>query len=192
MYRFMAMVQYGYQSFQHCPLSFVLLKVMIRDLDSVSVIRWSLLRWDLYKKSGTPATTPTGFTKPKQYNQWELIFPHLETPRICMYIEVRAHMLRDTKCGNINTCWVCKVQERCLLGCFHSGKNGRFLLGITQCGSSQNGRFGEQISYIFRVTQLWSAITLRNPEDGGNMFSETSVLTWATQCNTLGDIYHWH
>jgi hypothetical protein len=27
------------------------------------------------------------------------------------------------------------------------------------------------------VTQLWSPITLRNPEDGGDKVSETSVLT---------------
>jgi hypothetical protein len=27
-----------------------------------------------------------------------------------------------------------------------------------------------------KVTQLWSPITLRNPEDGGDTFSETSVL----------------
>jgi hypothetical protein len=31
------------------------------------------------------------------------------------------------------------------------------------------------------VTQLWNPITIRNPEDGDDMFSKTSVLTTATQ-----------
>jgi hypothetical protein len=31
------------------------------------------------------------------------------------------------------------------------------------------------------VPQLWAPITLRNPEDGGDMFSETSVRTRATR-----------
>jgi hypothetical protein len=34
------------------------------------------------------------------------------------------------------------------------------------------------------ITQLWNPITLRKPEDGGDMFSETSVLTRATQYKT--------
>jgi hypothetical protein len=30
-----------------------------------------------------------------------------------------------------------------------------------------------------------------NPEDGGDVFSETSSLTTATRCNNLEDIHHW-
>jgi hypothetical protein len=30
------------------------------------------------------------------------------------------------------------------------------------------------------VKQVWSLITLRNPEDGGDMFSDTSIITRAT------------
>jgi hypothetical protein len=39
------------------------------------------------------------------------------------------------------------------------------------------------------VTQLWNAITPNNPENGGNMFSKTSVPTRATWYKVLGDIY---
>jgi hypothetical protein len=42
------------------------------------------------------------------------------------------------------------------------------------------------------VTQLWSPITLSNPEDGGYMFCETSVVTKATRYNTPEDICHCH
>jgi hypothetical protein len=37
------------------------------------------------------------------------------------------------------------------------------------------------ISSDSTVTQLWNPITLRNPDDGGDMFSEMSVLARATQ-----------
>jgi hypothetical protein len=36
------------------------------------------------------------------------------------------------------------------------------------------------INSDFTITQQWSPVTLSNPEDGGEMFSETSVLTIAT------------
>jgi hypothetical protein len=39
------------------------------------------------------------------------------------------------------------------------------------------------------VTQLWNPITLRNPEDGGDIFSETSVLTTASRYEVPEDIY---
>jgi hypothetical protein len=39
------------------------------------------------------------------------------------------------------------------------------------------------------VTRLWNPITLRNPEDGADMFSETSVLTRATRYKVPEDIY---
>jgi hypothetical protein len=32
-----------------------------------------------------------------------------------------------------------------------------------------------------KLTQLWDPITLRNPEDGGDIFFETSFLTRATR-----------
>jgi hypothetical protein len=38
-----------------------------------------------------------------------------------------------------------------------------------------------EINRDFTVTQLWNPIVLRNPEDGSDMFSETSVLTGATR-----------
>jgi hypothetical protein len=38
------------------------------------------------------------------------------------------------------------------------------------------------------VTQLWGPITLRDPEDGGDMFAETSVITRATRYNVPGSI----
>jgi hypothetical protein len=40
------------------------------------------------------------------------------------------------------------------------------------------------------VTQLWNTITLRNPEDGDNTFSKTSVRTRATQYKVPEDIYN--
>jgi hypothetical protein len=40
------------------------------------------------------------------------------------------------------------------------------------------------------VKHLWSPITLRNPEDWGDMFSETSGQTRATQYKVPEDIYH--
>jgi hypothetical protein len=40
------------------------------------------------------------------------------------------------------------------------------------------------------VTQLWNPITLRNPEDGGGIFSETSALARATQYNVSEDSSH--
>jgi hypothetical protein len=42
------------------------------------------------------------------------------------------------------------------------------------------------------VTQLWDLITLRSPEEGGNMFSETSALTTATRYNDPDGVYHWY
>jgi hypothetical protein len=43
---------------------------------------------------------------------------------------------------------------------------------------------------FLRVTQLWTPITLRNLEDGGDMFSETSVLTRATWYRVPEGIYN--
>jgi hypothetical protein len=40
------------------------------------------------------------------------------------------------------------------------------------------------------VTQLWNPISVRNPEDGGDMASETSVLTRATRYKVPEDIYN--
>jgi hypothetical protein len=39
--------------------------------------------------------------------------------------------------------------------------------------------YGDTDEQSFQVTQLWNPITLRNPKVGGDMFSETSVLTRA-------------
>jgi hypothetical protein len=49
---------------------------------------------------------------------------------------------------------------------------------------------GRKINSDLTVTQLWKPITLRDPEDGGDMFFETSVLITAIRCNTPEDIYH--
>jgi hypothetical protein len=38
---------------------------------------------------------------------------------------------------------------------------------------------GNVITSDFSVIQLWNPITLSSPEDGGDMFSKTSVLTKA-------------
>jgi hypothetical protein len=38
------------------------------------------------------------------------------------------------------------------------------------------------------VTQLWNPITLRNPEDGGDIFFEMSVLTTAARYKVPEDI----
>jgi hypothetical protein len=40
------------------------------------------------------------------------------------------------------------------------------------------------------ITQLWSPITLRNPEDGGDTISKTLVLTTAIQYKVPEDIHH--
>jgi hypothetical protein len=40
------------------------------------------------------------------------------------------------------------------------------------------------------VTKLWNLITLRNPENGGDIFSETSVLTEATGYKDPEGIYN--
>jgi hypothetical protein len=40
------------------------------------------------------------------------------------------------------------------------------------------------------VIQVWNPITLRNPEDGDNMFSETSVLATATWYKVSESIYN--
>jgi hypothetical protein len=42
------------------------------------------------------------------------------------------------------------------------------------------------------VKQLKNHITLRNPENGGDIFSETSVLTRVTRQKVPEDIYHWY
>jgi hypothetical protein len=42
------------------------------------------------------------------------------------------------------------------------------------------------------VTQLWGPIILRNPKNGGDMISETSVLTRGTLCRVLEGICHSH
>jgi hypothetical protein len=42
------------------------------------------------------------------------------------------------------------------------------------------------------VTQLWNPITLKNPEDGGDMLFETSVRTRATQYKVLEVIYNFY
>jgi hypothetical protein len=39
------------------------------------------------------------------------------------------------------------------------------------------------------VTQLWNPIILRNPEDGGDMFSETTVRTRATRYEAPEGMY---
>jgi hypothetical protein len=39
------------------------------------------------------------------------------------------------------------------------------------------------------IMQLWSPITLRHPEDEGDIFSEMSVLSKATLCNTQELVY---
>jgi hypothetical protein len=44
------------------------------------------------------------------------------------------------------------------------------------------------INSVSMVTRLWNHITLRNPEDGADVFSETSVLTRATQYKVSEDI----
>jgi hypothetical protein len=38
------------------------------------------------------------------------------------------------------------------------------------------------------VAQLWDPITPKNPKDGGDMFSETSVRTRVTWCKVLEGI----
>jgi hypothetical protein len=43
-----------------------------------------------------------------------------------------------------------------------------------------------------RVRQLCGPITLGNPEDGGDTFSETSVLTTATRYKDTEDAYKSH
>jgi hypothetical protein len=48
------------------------------------------------------------------------------------------------------------------------------------CCSGYNRRFGENIASMF---------TLKNPEDGGDMFSEISVLTRLPRCKFPEDIY---
>jgi hypothetical protein len=40
------------------------------------------------------------------------------------------------------------------------------------------------------VTQMWNPITLRNPEDGGDMFSETSVLNRVIRYRVPEGIYN--
>jgi hypothetical protein len=47
----------------------------------------------------------------------------------------------------------------------------------------------KMINSDFTVTQLWNPITMRNPEDGGDMFSETPVLTKARQYKVPEDLY---
>jgi hypothetical protein len=55
---------------------------------------------------------------------------------------------------------------------------------LLECSSSQNRRFGEHIASIFGVPQddtilqmlLWNPLTISNTENGGDVFSETSVL----------------
>jgi hypothetical protein len=58
------------------------------------------------------------------------------------------------------------VEEHCLLGYFHGDINYRCLVG------------------------LWNPITVRNPENGGNMFSEMSVQTKATWYKVPEGIYN--
>jgi hypothetical protein len=73
-------------------------------------------------------------------------------------------------------------EEHCRLGCFHGG-NYRYLLGLLSCSSnSKHKRYPSMerlINSDSTVTQLWNPITLKNPEGGGDMFSETSTLTTA-------------
>jgi hypothetical protein len=49
--------------------------------------------------------------------------------------------------------------------------------------------FSSRINSDSAVTQLWSPVTLRNLEDGSDMFSETSVLIRITWCKVLQDMY---
>jgi hypothetical protein len=42
------------------------------------------------------------------------------------------------------------------------------------------------------VTQLWGPVTLTNPENGGDMFPEMSVLTRATRYKVPEDINNWY
>jgi hypothetical protein len=60
------------------------------------------------------------------------------------------------------------VNEHCHLGCF----------GIKGINSDS------------MVTQLWGPITLGNPDNGGDMSPETSVLTRGTWYKVPGDIYN--
>jgi hypothetical protein len=46
------------------------------------------------------------------------------------------------------------------------------------------------ISSDYAVTDLWNPITLSNPEDGDDIFSETSVLTTATRYIVPEDTYN--
>jgi hypothetical protein len=46
------------------------------------------------------------------------------------------------------------------------------------------------INSDFTVTQVWDSHTLRNTEDGDDMFSNTSVPTRATRWKVPEDIYN--
>jgi hypothetical protein len=48
----------------------------------------------------------------------------------------------------------------------------------------------KQINGDSTVTQLWNPISLRNPEDAGDVFSETSVLTRAARYKAPEGIYN--
>jgi hypothetical protein len=54
------------------------------------------------------------------------------------------------------------------------------------CPRRQCGRL---INSNSMAIQLWGPATLRNPEDGGDIFSETSLLTRATRYKVPEDIY---
>jgi hypothetical protein len=47
------------------------------------------------------------------------------------------------------------------------------------------------INSVSMATQMWNHISLRNPEDGGDMFSETLVLTRVTRYEVPESIYHY-
>jgi hypothetical protein len=46
------------------------------------------------------------------------------------------------------------------------------------------------INNVSTVPQLWDTLNPKNPKDGGDMFSETSVRTRATRYKVPEDIYY--
>jgi hypothetical protein len=74
------------------------------------------------------------------------------------------------------------VEVLCPLGCFHGGINLKI-----PCGTLHRVAL---VTTHTTETQLWIPITPRNPEDGGDMFSEASVRTRTTRYKVPEGIYN--